>query len=66
MKTALGLVALVGRTGLWSLANGIAVGVRVLDAKHSYGVARVCIEPVHGTGAAWVDLGSVVLDQGAP
>jgi hypothetical protein len=32
------------------------VTMRVLDAKTAYGVPRVQVTPVSGTGTAWIDL----------
>ena len=36
--------------------DGFQVTMRVLDAKQSYGVPRVQVTPVSGTGTAWIDL----------
>lgn len=40
-------------------AGGIWVEVRIVDAKNSYGIDRVLIEPVAGVGSKWVNFDSL-------
>ena len=40
-------------------SNGLMVEVRVIDAKNSYGVPRLLIEPVSGSGQTWVNVDSL-------
>lgn len=39
--------------------NGLAFAVRVCDAKTAYGNTRYFVTPCNGTGAIWVDAGSI-------
>ena len=36
--------------------DGFQVAMRVLDAKTAYGVPRVQVTPISGTGTAWIDV----------
>lgn len=48
------LVAFVGKTGLMSFGGSIGVMVRSLNAREVYGRLDVLVEPISGTGHAWV------------
>lgn len=40
-------------------AAGLQVACVVVDVKHSYGTARLHVEPICGKGRAWVNTSSV-------
>ena len=44
----------VGREGLLSMGGAIAIEVKSLDAREVYGRLDILVEPVAGTGKAWV------------
>lgn len=39
--------------------NGLVIQVEIQDAKIAYGVPRVLIKPVAGSGSAWVNAASL-------
>jgi hypothetical protein len=39
------------------------VPMAILDAKSSYGQARVLVAPLNGSGSAWVDLSRIVTES---
>jgi hypothetical protein len=52
------LAKIIGARGLLSLAldgGSLQVPVRIADAKRSYGNTRYRVEPIGGTGSAWVN-----------
>lgn len=57
------LAYLINRLARLHLATGMTVAVRILDAKHIYGVTRVQVTPVAGSGKQWVDRGRVTLER---
>jgi len=54
--TAATLQQAIGQTVLVTLDRSFTVAMRVLDAKTAYGVPRVQVTPVSGTGTAWIDV----------
>lgn len=48
------LATYVGREGLLSMGGAIAIEVKSLDARESFGRLDILVEPVAGTGQAWV------------
>jgi hypothetical protein len=51
----LGEVAkLIGKERTFKTAEGLSIRVRVLDARQSYGRTELLVEPVTGSGQAWV------------
>ena len=52
--TSAELAAYVGREGLLSCGGSIGVQVKSLDAREVFGRLYILIEPVAGTGQAWV------------
>lgn len=48
------LATYVGREGLLSYGGSIAIEVKSLDAREVYGRLDIYVEPVAGTGKAWV------------
>ena len=48
------LATYVGREGLLSGVGLLSVCIRSLDAREVYGRLDVLVEPVEGTGEAWV------------
>lgn len=56
----------VGRVGVWCPAEGIAKGLRVdvqvVDASAAYGRIRLLVQPVSGTGQAWVSAHTVEVE----
>lgn len=64
--TAKSMSISIGNRVLYPVTNGIAFDCEVIDAKNSFGNARVLIRPVSGAGELWVNLTSVrLLDTGA-
>jgi len=51
----------IGREGRYTLVAPLYFDVKVTDVKTSYGRVRVLVEPISGSGEAWVDLSSVQL-----
>lgn len=51
----------IGRSGVYRLNNGLAIGVIVRDVKSAYGRVDYEIAPEAGEGTAWVDSASVDL-----
>ena len=46
----------IGKTALFRVRGvGLAFEVKVKDFKNSYGNIRFLVEPVAGTGSAWVE-----------
>lgn len=59
-QTARTMSVAIGNRVLYPVANSnIAFDCLVIDAKSSFGNARVLIRPVAGTGELWVNLSSV-------
>lgn len=56
------LAALLGSSGLLRSADGLRVSVRVLDARPAFGRLDLLVEPVEGSGSAWVSADRVNLD----
>lgn len=56
--TALTLSERIGQQ-VYLPMNGICVLCEVIDVKRSYGVERLCIRPLQGVGACWVNASSV-------
>lgn len=52
--TSAELAAYVGRKGLLSMGGIIAIEVKSLDAREVYGRLDILVEPIAGTGKAWV------------
>ena len=52
--TSAELAKYVGRKGLMSFGGAIAVEVTSKDAREVFGRLDVLVEPVAGTGEAWV------------
>ena len=55
MNTA-NLAALIGHFYFHRLSSGINYFCKIIDAKHVYGITKVLIVPVQGSGEAWVNL----------
>ncbi len=51
----------VGQQGVFETKEGLAVHVRILDARIDFGQLRVKIVPLAGTGECWVNAGRVLL-----
>ncbi len=47
----------IGREGILETGNGLAVSVRCVDIKTTYGRIRFQVQPVTGSGLAWVESG---------
>lgn len=54
---------LVGRTGRLRTAEGLAVMVKVEDAREVWGRRDLLVVPFAGTGKAWVSAARVTLDS---
>jgi hypothetical protein len=54
------LAQYLGRPGHYHV-QGMKFGVKVLDARVSFGAVQLQIAPYSGSGTAWVDRGSVRL-----
>lgn len=53
---------LIGRTGFIRYGStSMTIEVTVTDVKEAYGKTRVRVEPIVGTGHAWVELTTVTL-----
>lgn len=52
---------MIGRRGLLTTRDGLAVAVTVKDVRTAYGNMHVRVVPVMGTGEAWVSLERVTL-----
>lgn len=48
------VAAMVGKEATLTTGEGLKIAVRVLDARQSYGRTEVLVEPVTGSGKAWV------------
>lgn len=60
--TTAALAKAIGRTGYYTLDNGLRVPVVVMDVKSAYGNVRYAIAVPEDTSVAvWVDSGKVVL-----
>lgn len=55
--------AIVGRQGRWHAPNGLVFDVLVRDVRECFGRQDYEIVPLHGSGARWVEAGSVTIDQ---
>ena len=44
--------------------DGMQFPVKVTDVKQSYGNLRCLVQPVGGTGGAWVDAGRLGITEG--
>jgi len=60
ITTAAHMAALLGRAGLLK-TEALGVPVTILDARTSWGSTQVLVQPVNGTGSAWVALNRVNL-----
>lgn len=58
--TVVEMSKLVGKQGSVGM-NGLRVAVTITDVKQSYGIVRVAVSPVAGTGSAWVEASRVVV-----
>lgn len=46
----------IGKTALFRVRGvGLSFQVKIKDVKNSYGNIRFLVEPVSGTGSAWVE-----------
>ena len=52
--TATQLIKQIGSTA-YIVAGGLKVAVRIVDAKECWGKTRYLVEPVTGSGSAWVE-----------
>lgn len=52
---------LIGREGALRVSAALAVAVRIVDVKFSYGNLRYLVAPIAGLGQEWVDAGRVVV-----
>lgn len=52
---------LIGREGALRVSAALAVAVRIIDVKWSYGNLRYKVAPLAGLGQEWVDAGRVVI-----
>jgi hypothetical protein len=52
---------LIGREGALRVSAALAVAVRIVDVKQSYGNLRYLVAPLAGLGQEWVDAGRVVV-----
>lgn len=52
----------IGKTGSIQGDGTIRVTVEIKDAKSSYGVTRLLVSPITGSGEAWVNAVRVELD----
>ena len=57
------LMKFIGQTATYTPDLGIAFRVRITDVKQSYGHIRLLIEPVNGSGARWVQLSALDLED---
>lgn len=57
------IAAMVGKEATLTTGEGLKIPVRVLDARQSYGRTEVLVEPVRGTGKAWVTAKRVRLER---
>lgn len=62
MNTANELQTLVGKEGSIQEA-GLVIGVRIKDAKVSYGRPRVLVTPIAGSGETWRAIEGVEINQ---
>lgn len=59
------LAGLVGRTGQMSVqmsASNLRIPVTIHDTREVWGRRDVLVEPLGGSGTAWVDVGRIDLD----
>jgi hypothetical protein len=59
--TAAAVLNLIGREGALRVSPALAVAIRIVDVKWSYGNLRYLVAPVAGLGQEWVDAGRVVV-----
>lgn len=62
MLTTSVLSGYLGKVGTVWVGN-MKVNVKVVDVKQSYGCLRYQVSPVDGSGATWMDAGSVSLNK---
>lgn len=56
------MVKMIGRTGTIWARGEMSVAVRIVDAKTAYSRVRYLVEPIAGSGNAWVDTDTISLD----
>jgi hypothetical protein len=61
--TALELVRAVGRRAVVTTAEHLAITVRILDGKVSYGTPRFLVTPLAGAGTAWINADRLTLEE---
>ena len=59
--TAAAAAKLIGCEGALRVSAALAVAIRIVDVKVSYGKIRYLIAPLAGLGLEWVDSGRVVV-----
>jgi hypothetical protein len=59
--TAVQAARIIGQEGALRASPGLAVAVRILDVKSSYGTLRYLVTPLQELGEEWVDARRVVL-----
>ena len=55
------IAAMIGKKATLTTPEGLKIPVRVLDVRSTYGRQEVLVEPVTGTGKAWVGVKRVNL-----
>lgn len=63
MSSILELAKLVGQQGLVQAGQYFKVQVQVLDVAIIHGRTRVLVQPLAGSGNAWIDLSLLILDE---
>jgi hypothetical protein len=55
---------LIGKTGTLMTRDGLLFTVKIVDVKNSYGIDRLKISPVSGSGETWVNATSLIIQEG--
>ncbi len=64
--TSAELAEYVGREGLLTMGGPLGVSIRSLDAREVFGRLDVYVEPVVGSGKAWVAESRIAWTDGPP